>query len=336
MTAGAAAANALLVNLTTRFIVSTAFFTVARLGVADALRDAPRSPADLAATVGADPRALARCLGALAAHGLFRELDDGRFALNEPARLLCRDEPGSYLPYALQVAGFFDSAAAFERAVRDGGTPFAHHYGTPIFEHLAQHPALGAHFDGAMQALHGIETAAMLEACDLAGATTFADIGGGNGDVLAATLARYPAMRGVLFERPAVLERTRERLAEHPAAARIDYVAGDFFAAVPVRADCYYLRHVLHDWDDAACRTILGHLAAGAPRGARVLLGEALLEPPNQAGIGRDMDLVMLQFTGGWQRSAADFATLLEDAGLDFVGVTPTASMISVVEARKR
>ena len=37
------------------------------------------------------------------------ELDDGRFALNEPARLLCRDEPGSYLPYALQVAGFFDA-----------------------------------------------------------------------------------------------------------------------------------------------------------------------------------------------------------------------------------
>ena len=47
----------------------------------------------------------------------------------------------------------------------------------------------------------------MLDAYDLSGVETLADVGGGNGLNLARVLGRYPAMRGLLFDLPHVIER---------------------------------------------------------------------------------------------------------------------------------
>ena len=91
----------------------------------------------------------------------------------------------------------------------------------------------------------------MLDAYDLSGVGILADIGGGNGTNLIGILGRYPAMRGLLFDLPHVVERARANAGGGGAVAgRCEVVGGDFFEAIPVGADAYFLRHIIHDWDD--------------------------------------------------------------------------------------
>ena len=156
----------------------------------------------------------------------------------------------------------------------------------PLFDYLAANPDKGRLFDEAMTGVHGRETAAMLDAYDFSGIGALADIGGGNGEVIASVLKRYPAMRGVLFDRPAVIERARANLEAAGLAGRCEVVAGDFFESVPAGADAYLLRHIIHDWDDDKSVAIL--------RNCRPAMGEARQaaggggdRPARQRAVGR-------------------------------------------------
>src|ERR1700682_4314233 len=86
---------------------------------------------------------------------------------------------------------------------------------------------------------------------------TLVDVAGGVGSTLAAILQANPRMQGVLFDLPHVIERGREHLATQGVAARCRTEAGSFFDAVPSGADAYFMKHILHDWDDDDCLRIL-------------------------------------------------------------------------------
>jgi hypothetical protein len=46
------------------------------------------------------------------------------------------------------------------------------------------------------------------------------------------------------------------------------------------------------------------------------------------------MDMVMLTFPGGQERTEAQFRSLLKASGFELKSITPTTTMIHVVEAR--
>lgn len=57
----------------------------------------------------------------------------------------------------------------------------------------------------------------------------------------------------------------------------------NFFEEQPVCAEFYILRHVLHDWQDEDCITILKALLPALEPGAKVFVSEAILpDPPAQ------------------------------------------------------
>ena len=143
-------------------------------------------------------------------------------------------------------------------------------------------------------------------------------------------------MRGVLFDRPGVIERTRAGLAAAGLDGRWEAVAGDFFAAVPAGADAYLLSRVLHDWDDVDAGRILATCRAAMPAGARLLVVEAIVSERAQDGPEAvRMDLHMLILFGARERTEAQFAELLAGAGFDLRRVVATGSPagLSVLEA---
>jgi len=109
--------------------------------------------------------------------------------------------------------------------------------------------------------------------------------------------------------------------------------AGNFFESVPGGADCYVLSHIIHDWTDNQCVTILGHCRNAIQREGRLLLVEMVLPPGDTPHLGKIMDMVMLVFPGGQERTEAEYAALLERSGFRLDRVVPTASTVSVVEA---
>jgi hypothetical protein len=292
-------------------------YVAAALGLADLLAAGPRSSADLARAAGAHPQALRRALRGMVAMGLLTERDDGRFGLAPPGACLRREAPGSLRGEALLAGECFAAWGALLHTVRTGETAFERARGVAFFAHFAGDPELARHLHRDMARQTGPIAAAVAAAYDFSAVRTLVDVGGGHGALLAAVLRRYPAVRGVLFDTPGVAAGARGALAAAGGGARCAVVGGDFFAGVPAGGDVYALQAVLHDWDDARARRILAGCRAALPHRGVLLVVERLLPARVADAPGLiEADLNMLVLTGGRERTAAEYAGLLQTAGL--------------------
>lgn len=311
-------------------------YAAAKLGLADLLAAGPRTAEDLAGRTGTHPRSLYRLLRALASVGVFAQEDDGRFALTPLAECLRSDQPGSQRAFAIMVGEEqYQCWGRLLESLRTGQTAFEAIHGQPIFDYLADHPDQAEIFDAAMTAIHGRETAAMLEAYDLAGISTLADLGGGNGSTLCGILERYPAMRGILFDLPGVADRARSQIARSAVAERCQVVGGNFFESVPSSADAYLLRHILHDWNDDQAAKILHSIHQAMRPGARVLVVESVILPGNEPSFAKLLDLAMLLIPGGAERTEDEYRRLYESAGFRLSRIVPTTADVCVIEGVK-
>jgi hypothetical protein len=234
---------------------------------------------------------------------------------------------------------YYGAAAGLFPALRDGGSAFEHVHGTGLFDYLASHPDKEAEFQGSMMARSRQEAAAVIAAYDFEGFRRVVDVGGGYGILLSAILTATPTLRGLLFERPEVVDRAREQLSTRGLLSRCDVVAGDFFVSVPAEGDAYVLSRVIHDWDDAAAARILANCRAAMAANAKLLLVEAVVPPRahEQPGAIR-MDLHMLTLLRGRERTVGEYQALLGEAGLELQRVVPAlaAAGLCVLEAATR
>ena len=122
-------------------------------------------------------------------------------------------------------------------------------------------------------------------------------------------------------------------LAAAGVSSRCNFEGGDFFKAVPAGHDAYVLAHVLHDWSDEQSVAILRQCRAAVPAHGRLLIVEAVLPEGDVSHHGKLMDLLMLTVTGGIERSADQFADLLKRSGFRLIGIRPTVTHQSILEA---
>jgi hypothetical protein len=308
-------------------------YVVAKLELADRVADGPKTAAELAAATGMNADALYRVLRALASIRIFLEDDRGRFGLTPLAQLLRKDLPGSQWAAAVMMGEeHFRVWSELLHSVRTGKPAFDHVYGQPIFDYLAGHPDAARTFDAAMTSVHGAETEPMLDAYDFTGIGTLVDVGGGNGSLLAATLLQYPALQGVLYDRPDVVERAAPMLRAAGLERRCRTVGGDFFRSVPDGGDAYLLRHIVHDWDDERSLLILRNCRQATPPGGKVLIVESIVPAGNGPSFAKWLDVNMLVVPGGRERTEAQYRDLLREAGFRLARVVPTGMEVSVIE----
>ena len=318
--------------------LSQALYVVAKLGVADALDPEPLTAEAIADTVGARAPQLRRVLRALVAAGVFCELEDGRFASNDEAASLRTGAPGRMRDVVVNFGEeMYRSFGELLHTVRTGETAFDHVYGAPLFEYYATHPQTEASAAARMLA-RTLPVARELATSDLLrGAETLVDVGGGTGTLVAEVLRHRPELTGILLERPGMLALARPYLAEQGVGDRCELVEGDFFASVPAAGDVYVLKSVLHDWDDERCVTILRTCRAAMDDAARLIIVELILPermtataPMLSAAL---LDLIMLAYAGGRERTRAEFEALLDQAGLRLTSTTAPTAGPAFIEA---
>jgi hypothetical protein len=127
----------------------------------------------------------------------------------------------------------------------------------------------------------------------------------------------YPRLYGILYDRPDVVPRARRVLSEGRVADRCAVVGGSFFDGVPRHGSVYILKQIVHDWDDERAGAILCCCRQGIPPGARLLIVERRLP----------------ELTGGRERTEAEFAMLLANAGFKHLRTLATSCPLSVFEA---
>jgi hypothetical protein len=315
--------------------LSFASCAIAEFGIADAIpRGASRPVTELAAETGLDPAFLYRTLRLLASYEIFEETAPRSFALTPFAEAMRSDAEGSVRDGMRMIHRIYKSQQGLEEGLRTGETPFAKAFGQPLFGYLSTHPEDAVIFDGGMGSFHSPETPAMLDAYDFSGIGTLADIGGGSGTLMIATLTKYPHLKGLLFDLGHVMGRSRGNLQAAGLADRCRVEEGDFFQSIPSGADAYLMRHIIHDWNDEQSVTILKNVRRAIPASGRLLIVETVVPPGNERSMAKDFDFAMLLYPGGMERTADEYRDLFQAAGFALHGITPTASPVSVMEGR--
>jgi hypothetical protein len=323
-------------QMITGFRWSQMLSVAAKLRLADQLRDGPVAVRQLAQAVGAHEDSLYRVLRALASRGIFAEEEGRRFRLTPAAELLRSGVPGS-LRVAAEVSGedwYWNSFGSLRHTVTTGQTAFDHVYGKNTWDWFQDHPEPASLFNAFMNEVTAVHTLAITQAFDFSPYRVIADIGGGEGVLLAAALKQNPRARGILLDLPHVIHTAQNKL--ESLKSRIQFAPGDFFRSVPSGAGLYMLKNIVHDWNDDKARQILVSCRRAMPITAILLLIESVICGPNQPCEAKLGDVTMMVRTGGRNRTEHEHRALLASAGFELRRIVSTKNGPEILEALPR
>jgi len=323
-----------LFQMATGYWLSQAVYVAAKLGLADLLRDGPRSCQELAAVTGTDPRCLFRLVRALSAARIFVHTHGDQFALATAGKSLQSDAPGSQRAILMTLGEVhYQAWGNLLHCVRTGSTGFASTFGTSLFAYLQSSPEAADTFNRGMSDVASMLAYAVLLAYDFSQISSVVDVGGGQGQFLRAILQLHPKMKGTIFDLPSTFELVEQHFSGDPCSSRIAAIGGDFFDSVPEGADAYVLCGVIHDWDDDPAVQILRNCRLAINPKGRLLLVEVVVPDDDAHCFSKLLDLNMMVMTGGRERTRGEFAALLNRAGFSLSRTIPTLAPQSVLEA---
>jgi hypothetical protein len=313
-------------------MIAGAVSTLARLGVADHLEAGPQSAEELAVKIGAQPGPLYRLMRATASVGVLAEGPDGRFSQTPMSAVLSTKGSPSLRGWAIFNTQDWHMLGweHLEYCVRTGKQSLEDIYGKHAFEFFAEEPVAGV-FNQAMTDLSRLDSRAVAEAYAFEAMRTIVDVGGGHGLLLATILQRHPHLTGTLYEMPVVVEGAKQGPLG-PVMDRCKLVVGDMFASVPAGADVYIMKHIIHDWPDETAIGLLKNCRQGVNAGGKLLVVDAVIDPGNGFNFAKFLDLEMLIFPGGLERTETQFRKIFSAAGWKLERVIATASGVSIVE----
>ncbi len=326
-------AHAGMFQLLNGVFVAGAISCLARLGVPDLVEHGPKSADELAKLIGADPRALYRLMRATASVGVLSEGSDGKFSETPLSAVLRSNANSSLRAFAIihgrEWHGLGWSQLGY--CVRTGKQALDKIYGVPIFQFFEEHPEEAQLFNQAMSDLTTIDGPAVADAYSFGEIHSIVDVGGGHGLLLATILARNPHLKGTLYEVPHVVAGAKDGPLK-PVMERCTLACGDMFSSVPAGADAYIMKHIIHDWPDEVCIKILKACRKGVNPGGKLLVVDNVIQPGNDFAPGKFLDLQMLIFPGGCERTEKQFRELFAAAGWRLSRIIPTAVPDSIVE----
>ena len=327
-----------LLQIATGFWASRALYIAAKLGIADQLAEGPKSAEALASACGVHAGSLQRVLRALASLQVFAEDSSGHF-METPLSLGLRSGVTGSLREFIVMLGEPESWLAWGDvmySVRTGQSAFEHVFGATLFDHMAAHPEAARTFDAAMAERGTAENEAVLAAGDFPHAGVVVDVGGGQGSLLAAVLRSREGLNGILFDVAHVVERAKPMFEAQGLARRCQSVVGDFFTdPLPAGADLYLLKKVIHDWDDTQAVAILQACARAMSPASRLLLIEPVIALDNEPSFAKLLDLFMLVWPGGRERTVPEHASIIAAAGLQLRRSVMTRAPLSILEASR-
>jgi hypothetical protein len=332
------ATSARMMQMITGFWTSCCIYIAAKLSIPDKLVEKPKTAAQLAHETQTHEPSLYRLLRALSSIGIFFQNDSNEFELTPYGQILRSDVPGSMRAYSIMNIEYHYSAwGNLMHSIQTGEIAFDHLHNETLWEFYKKAPQAGAVFNKAMAGLTDAVIRNILPAYDFSAFPTIVDIGGGNGALLIGIMKSTTKANGIVFD---LDENIRDQavlnISNNNLQDRCSFQAGSFFETIPAGASAYIMKSVLHDWDDANSIKILANTKKAMPDGSKLLIIENVIGEKNTPHPGNFMDINMLTLTGGRERTAGEWKTLIEKAELKFSKIIPTDSpMFSILEVEK-
>lgn len=317
--------------------VLPSLYVAAKLDIAEHLKEGPLSADELALRCSADNGSLTRVMRALASQGIFRKLRNGKYALNGRSRALLNGE-GSLRHMLMHHLGpvNWKNLGELLYTVQTGKESFSRLFGKDIYSYLQDHPEEYAMFDRSMSNISNLGLAPMMNAYGFGNYGTIADIGGGEGFLLSAIVRQNKGARGILFDLPEALIKAPASLKKQQTDDWITLVPGNFLEKVPVTADLYILKNIIHNWNDEQSSLILSNIAKSMPQGSRILIIDMIIPEHGGSPTPSLLDIQMLvSFENAKERTLKEFEAIVSLAGLRIRRIVPTTAPISLIEVSR-
>ena len=324
-------------NTALGYIASTCLNVAVKLRIPDLISQGFADLESLALEAGAQQEPLFRILRVLEMKEIVSRHANRHYQLTAAGQLLRRDVAGSlaaaieWISDPLHLTLYSD----LRTSVETGETTFDSIYGIPFFDWSSkpENADEAAVFNNAMTSISEMCIPAFLEAYPFGLFQRIVDVGGGRGAVLRSILKQHSEAYGTIAEMSSLIPAAKSAIAQDGLSSRCEAVACNFFESVPAGGNLYFMKHIIHDWADDRAIKLLRNIRSVIPENGTLLLAEAVLDDTPAPNLGKLLDIEMIAFVGGKERTAEQFRQLLSSAGFALQSVIPTQSPLSLIEA---
>lgn len=316
-----------LFDIVAGFVYSQVLFACVRLRLLDHLAEGPLTLDELARRLDLPPDGARRLLRAAVSLRLVAVRGRDRYALDELGAAMMGN-PGIAAMVEHHAMAYVDlqDPVALLRGEAQGQAlkDYWAYVGADAPASAAGHAVDG--YTALMADSQHLIAGDVLDAYSLKDHRCLLDVGGGDGSFLVAAAKRWPHLRVILFDLPAVAERARARFAREGLAERATAIGGDMLRdPLPQGADIVSLVRVLHDHDDAVAQRIIQAAGRALAPGGTLLVTEPMsgtrgAEPIGDAYFG----FYLLAMGSGRPRTPRELKTMLRAADFDRVRLVPT------------
>jgi len=311
--------------------ISKPIYVAAKLGISDILAKGSRNIEELAemTTTMADP--LYRMMRALVGVGVFAELENRVFENTPLSECLTK---GRLRSAALMFESDWHNNVwdNLMYSIQTGKPAFEKVFSKPAFEWFGNSPKEAEIFNEANSFKAVFTHRIIVERYDFSRIKNLTDVGGGLGSLMIEILKTNSHMKGTVAELPETVPQIIKIINENKLENKIRAVECDFFKEIPEGSDAYLLSHILHDWPDDKCITILKNCRKAMDSKGKLLIVEGIIPPGNEFSISKLIDLEVLLMGGGCERTEDEFRGLLNRSGFDLSQIVHTDESTSIIE----
>jgi acetylserotonin N-methyltransferase len=329
----------LILDLVEAFRRSKTMFAAVKLGIFDKLSSAPKDLVELTKELCVHPGALLRLLSGCVALGLLQNKDGKYHNTSASDRFLTSnssDTLAGYIRYSDQ--SLYPLWGHLEEAVRLGSNRWEEVFGNrnALFDHYFRDDSSAASFIGGMHGFGQLASSRIAMAFDLSNYHNLVDLGGATGHLSVAICQAWPHLHAIVLDLPIVEKFALAFINSSNVAAKIRFVASDFFTESLPPSNLYLLGRILHDWTDEKIIRLLDKIIASLPSGGGLLIAETLLNEDKSGPVYSAMqDLNMLVCTEGRERTRSEYTQLLRHVGFTSVNFRETGSLVDAILAIK-
>lgn len=287
----------------------------------------------LAAELGADPRATAILLDALASLELVTKQGDNYSVPADAAELLSESSPKNVLPIFRHLGVCLRRWAQLGR-VTQSGLPAERIAG--VLNEAAEKKAFIAAMNN-FSAPAAAEVVGRLQPLEF---THLLDVGGASGTWTIEFLKTAPNARATIFDLPGVIPTAKERMTRVGLIDRVDLVAGDFSKDdLPGGADLAWLGAITHQNSRQQNRELFAKVYAALKQDGLVVIRDVVMEPSRtRPAAGALFAINMLVATqGGGTYTFDEYTEELTSAGFTNITLVHRDEfMNSLIRAKKK
>lgn len=312
-------------------------YIVSELRIADYLEHAPCSVSKLASRINVDENKLYRIMRFISSLGLFDEVSDKTFQLNEESKYLLtssKNNIGNFIK--LHGEYFYTSATKMLDSLELGTTPFELQFGEISAKYFTSNAKAKIVYNEAMKENSELVAREIIHIYDFSKYKNIIDIGGGIGSLLANILLEHKLAHGINFDLPELKELSTHYLQGKQILEGCKFIGGDMFKNIPSNGDLYLMKAILHGKSDEIVIKLLSLVKQVLnPNRPLLLIERVIISANSQDNLNCYInDINMLNVTQGYVRNFDEYKTILEQVGFVIVRIYPISDSLSIFECK--